>query len=87
MTTQIVAMEFLETANLEHNGKEYTLRLAQQKDDSTKYAYIVQNSATGKSAKYEFSEEDSQDFKFFRGETLFEFLPEQIKLDLENDII
>jgi hypothetical protein len=87
MNTQMVAMEILETANLEHNGKEYTLRLAQQKDVSTRYAYLVQNNATGNKAKYEFSDEESQDFKFFRGETLFEFLPMQIKLDLESDII
>lgn len=83
----MVAMDILKTANLEHNGNEYTLSLAQQKDDSTRYAYFVQNNITGKNTKYEFSSEESQDFKFFRGESLFEYLPKQIKLDLENDII
>lgn len=80
-------MNFLETKDIVHNDIEYTLRLAQQKNDHTKYAFIIQNKITGKSAKYEFTEEISFDFSQFNNESLFEYLPKQIQLDLESGII
>jgi hypothetical protein len=87
MNSEIVAMNILETAELTYKGKEYTISLAQPKNDSTKYAYFVQNNASDKNTKYEFSDNGSQDFKFYTGESLFEYLPEQIKSDIEDDII
>ena len=87
MNTEMIAMDILESLNLKYKENEYTLRFTQQRNDNTRYAYFIQNKATGKEAKYNFTEEVSQDFVHYNNESLFEYLPKQIQLDLENGII
>lgn len=87
MNNKIVPMNILETKIMSYNACEYTLRLAQQKNDKTRYAFILQNNVTGNSAKYEFIEENSLNFSQYNDEALFEHLPKQIQLDLKKDSI
>jgi hypothetical protein len=87
MNTELIAMEILETKILEYKENKYTLRLAQEKNGSIKYAYLIQNNTTGKEKKYSFTEEVSLDFANENNQSLFEYLPKRIQHDLESGII
>lgn len=82
MTAAIIALDILKSEN-KIGTANYSISLAQYKEDNSRHVFFVTNSESGKNDKFELRLNNCAAFTFLSSPTTFEKLPKVILEEIQ----